>query len=526
MTILSDTQILQRIQEDNMISDAQYTKLPGDAGVTPIREVDGKKVISYGVSSYGYDARISNEFEVYKSDIDQVVDPKAFDISLCNFVVTDEPLVIAPNSFVLARTVEKFNIPRDIMAICVGKSTYARCGLIVNVTPLEPCLSSDTEVLTEGGWVNIREITKGDLILTRKWDTGEAVYNPVLRKQNYAYTGSMLHFDLRSVDQMVTPDHKLFVHQRNTRTNTYLPKYLGAQEVFNKYDYLFDREVNFQGSNPYGEYIEIGSSKFPLKTFLKFLGCYLGDGSSGHYSKKSGYIIKLACVTKEKKRAYFRAVLQSLGVKFYEGDSGFSFHSKDLQSYLSCLGTARNKYIPRDFLKLPKEYLSCLWEGLLNSDGTKSTNAYTTLSKKLADDVQELVYKLGDCCIIRKVQNQIKDGKPFDAYIVRRTSKTKTPKNNPKRNKYVPYSGFVYDVTVENHVFLIRRNGKVSWTGNCWNGYVTIEISNTSPLPARIYPNEGICQFIFLKASQVCQTSYEDKKGKYQDQVGVTPPKM
>ena len=94
-------------------------------------------VISYGVSSYGYDARVSDEFKIFTNVDSAIVDPKAFDNN--GFVDRKvDVCTIPPNSFVLARTVEYFRIPRDVLVICVGKSTYARCGIIVNVTPLEP----------------------------------------------------------------------------------------------------------------------------------------------------------------------------------------------------------------------------------------------------------------------------------------------------------------------------------------------------------------------------------------------------
>ncbi|HLA41841.1 MAG TPA: dCTP deaminase, partial [Aggregatilineales bacterium] len=93
-------------------------------------------VISYGVSSYGYDIRVADEFKIFTNVNTVIVDPKHFDDS--SFVtVKGDTCTIPPNSFILSRTVEHFKIPRNAMAICVGKSTYARCGLIVNVTPLE-----------------------------------------------------------------------------------------------------------------------------------------------------------------------------------------------------------------------------------------------------------------------------------------------------------------------------------------------------------------------------------------------------
>ena len=94
-------------------------------------------VVSYGLSSYGYDIRVADEFKVFTNINSTVVDPKHFDAR--SFVdVKADVCIIPPNSFALARTVEYFRIPRDVLTVCVGKSTYARCGLIVNVTPFEP----------------------------------------------------------------------------------------------------------------------------------------------------------------------------------------------------------------------------------------------------------------------------------------------------------------------------------------------------------------------------------------------------
>lgn len=102
-----------------------------------VRHVDDKKIISYGTSSYGYDIRCADEFKVFTNVHNTIVDPKNFDPKA--FVeVKGDHCIIPPNSFALARTVEYFRIPRDVLTICLGKSTYARCGIIVNVTPFEP----------------------------------------------------------------------------------------------------------------------------------------------------------------------------------------------------------------------------------------------------------------------------------------------------------------------------------------------------------------------------------------------------
>ena len=102
-----------------------------------IGSVNGSRVISYGTSSYGYDIRCSNEFKIFTNINTAVVDPKNFsDDSFVDF--DGDVCIIPPNSFALARTVEFFRIPRSVLTVCLGKSTYARCGIIVNVTPFEP----------------------------------------------------------------------------------------------------------------------------------------------------------------------------------------------------------------------------------------------------------------------------------------------------------------------------------------------------------------------------------------------------
>lgn len=102
-----------------------------------VRVANGQRVISFGTSSYGYDVRCATEFKIFTNIHSTTVDPKRFDNR--SFVdVCGDSCIVPPNAFALARTVEYFRIPRDVLTLCVGKSTYARCGIIVNVTPLEP----------------------------------------------------------------------------------------------------------------------------------------------------------------------------------------------------------------------------------------------------------------------------------------------------------------------------------------------------------------------------------------------------
>lgn len=132
MSIKSDKWICDMVSKTNMISPFYKQQISYDD--------KGKKIISYGTSSYGYDVICANEFKIFTNkncSANAIIDPKMFDHN--NFITfTGNICIIPPNSFVLARSYEYFKIPRDILVICLGKSTYARCGIIVNVTPLEP----------------------------------------------------------------------------------------------------------------------------------------------------------------------------------------------------------------------------------------------------------------------------------------------------------------------------------------------------------------------------------------------------
>jgi len=128
MSLQSDKWIRRMAQDHKMIEPFFDTL---------ISESEGRKLVSFGLSSYGYDLRVDEEFKVFTNVYNSIVDPKNFHAS--SFVdIRGASCIIPPNSFALARSVEYFRIPRNVLTLCIGKSTYARCGIIVNVTPFEP----------------------------------------------------------------------------------------------------------------------------------------------------------------------------------------------------------------------------------------------------------------------------------------------------------------------------------------------------------------------------------------------------
>ncbi|MDN3508264.1 MAG: dCTP deaminase [Simkaniaceae bacterium] len=128
MGLQADRWIRKKSKEEGMIE-------PFTDGL--VKEVDGERVVSYGLSSYGYDLRVSNKFKIFTNVNNSIIDPKNFSDEA--FIdVEGDYCIVPPNSFALAVSVEYFRIPRDVLTVCIGKSTYARCGIIVNVTPFEP----------------------------------------------------------------------------------------------------------------------------------------------------------------------------------------------------------------------------------------------------------------------------------------------------------------------------------------------------------------------------------------------------
>ncbi len=142
MTILCDSEIIERCTNtvDKYTGDTIVRDMINPFSPVAVKEENGKKIISYGVSAYGYDIRVSNEFkllDLMANNSSNYIDPKRFnDVIYKEF--KHECILLPPNSMMLCRSVEYFRIPRDIMCIAVGKSTYARCGIIANITPLEP----------------------------------------------------------------------------------------------------------------------------------------------------------------------------------------------------------------------------------------------------------------------------------------------------------------------------------------------------------------------------------------------------
>jgi deoxycytidine triphosphate deaminase len=372
MSIKSDKWIRRMAQEHGMIEPFEPNQ---------VKEIDGKRIVSYGTSSYGYDVRCADEFKLFTNVYSAVVDPKNFDSK--SFVdIKGDYVIIPPNSFALARTVEYFRIPRSVMTICLGKSTYARC------------FRGDTRVALANGTAPTLEE------LARRADSGETF-------QGYS----------------VSPAGRVIVTQLEN------PRFIGRDSLV---EVVLDNEASIY-CTPDHEFMMcdgrmLQANDLRPRHSLMSLNQQFVDGYEVAYSCTSSLKIQMPLT---------------------------STHS-DLP-YLS--------NPPRQFR--PSE----------------SRNNYK-VSK-----VREIV---GD----------------HDVYCL----------TVPEAGNFALKAGvFVHNCGIIVNVTPFEPE---------WEGYVTLEFSNTTPMPAKIYANEGVAQVIFFEADEVCEVSYKDRGGKYQGQHGVTPPKL
>lgn len=357
-----------------------------------VKEIEGRRVVSYGTSSYGYDVRCADEFKLFTNVFSAIVDPKNFDAK--SFVdMKGDHIIIPPNSFALARTVEYFRIPRSVMTICLGKSTYARC------------FRGDTRVmLVNGSTPTLEE-------MTRRAEDGETF-------KGYS----------------IWPTGRVIV------TNLVSPRFIGRDALL---------EVTLDNDKPI---YCTPDHQFMLRDGRMIAACDL-----------------------------------------HPSDTLMSLTQRPHNDVLQSIGNIR-------IVK-----------------AAYAVAAGSPLSRVTGDSFAHQAGR-GSCQMSQEFR-----GDPQDSYRVSRVRELAG-----EHDVYcltVPEAGnFALDAGVFVHNCGIIVN--VTPFEPEWEGYVTLEFSNTTPMPAKIYANEGVAQVLFFEADEVCEVSYKDRGGKYQGQHGVTPPKL
>lgn len=406
-------------------------------------------VISYGLSSYGYDMRVSREFKVFTNVFNTLVDPKNFDQR--SFVDIEADYIdIPPNSFALARTVEYFRIPRSILAICLGKSTYARC------------FRGDTRVaLVDGTSITLEEMTirsgQGEYFWGYSIGSNGRIIVTLLENPRYVATDKLYDILLDNGEHIYcTPDHEFI-----TRDGYY---------------------VRADNLRP-------GSSLMPLyrNTFR---------GYEGVYQPVSGTYLSTHRMADD----------WNIRHAIYDDIPGTHRHHIDYD---------RRNNNPSNIQRVSaSEHAKSISEALLRR---REDSAWPARFVQAQSSRAWAVF--------RHFPNSISRFRG----TAQRNHKVVSITN-------VPGEHDVYCLTVSEAGNFALEAGV--FTSNCgiilnttpfepgWEGYVTLEVSNTTPLPARIYANEGIGQVLFFESDEECETSYADKQGKYQSQTDITLPRL
>ena len=596
MTIKSDSWI-RRMAAQGMIE-------PFERG--QVRTSGGQKIVSYGTSSYGYDVRCASEFKIFTNINSTIIDPKQFDPK--NFVdFSGDICIIPPNSFALARTVEYFRIPRNVLTICLGK-----------------CVTGDTRVVDAetGAYVPITEMRWGSKTLGMdEWRLKPAAISALVPQ------GKQPVFALRTRSGLrirATSNHPFLTLQGWVRLD----------QLDRGTRIAVARNIPIFGKTPIPDW------EASLLGLMISEGQCDVPGSSPTFTSADAALVQL--LQNSVAAADFGTVTynQRYGYRLVNRKGrGGNPEANRAHSWLKRHGLnvgADGKFVPQCVFTAPRESVRLFLQALFGGDGGLYHSAggvfleYYSNSRRLIEDVHHLLLRFGVFSLIRErvtaigtnaFRIQITDRDQIQRFAdtvgfvpgcvkQRRLDTEILPRirEQPRRrsnfdtfpnelvpamrsvarlagvslrsigvrqvgSQSVPYTsvvrlakaasdplmealvdGPVWDVVEEiepvgcEQVFdisvprlhnfvandLIIHNSTYARCGIIvnvtplepeWEGHVTLEFSNTTPLPARIYANEGVAQFLFFESDEVCETSYKDRGGKYQGQKGVTLPR-
>jgi len=355
------------------------------------------------------------------------------------------------------------------------------------------CYSKDTEVYTDKGWLFFEELKGGEKIFSLNPETLEAEFLSYINFIKYKYQGEMHRFYNRAFDLMVTPNHNHFVRMRKWKDKRW--RILNGENLpLVEYgDVQFYRGLKWKG-NPC-EFVEIGSLKIPVDIYCAFMGYYLSEGSVTRikskakgktYGNKWQISIAQSKIANEEKYNIIEELLDKMPVKWWKTKDAFITTNDDLCAYVLQFGKCNEKYVPEIIKELPPDKIKIflnayeLGDGSRRNNGTRFKNArfkddveYFTSSKRLADDLGELILKAGYRPSYKLQKSagktvKFKNGNYETNHDIWRIRRCNSLTTSLLKKEVVQYNDYVYDVELPKwHVLLVRRNGKVVWSGNC-----------------------------------------------------------
>lgn len=349
------------------------------------------------------------------------------------------------------------------------------------------CYDKETEILTEEGFKLFMNLTYKDKIATLNPKTGTLEYHYPIEIQKIKHNGKLLHFKSKRIDLMVTPDNNMYTRSRKNyqlRTANEIIKNRRYYDrlkqdciwVGNKEKYESIPAVKNKDNHHKSRLRESNRKKrIPMSVWVTFLGWFLSEGSvfsglSTSYGKQVRFYRVSISQKDDQNCKEILELCKKMGFNPYKntnkrGISDITISSKQLYNYLRRFSV--NKHIPKHILSLDKKYLLLLFETLMKGDGNADGSRFSTKSKQLANDFQELLLKIGMAGRILKEQRS--DRIIYRIKISKITSPTiGDPHTKKVFCKNVQYNDYVYDVTVPNHIIFVRRNGFVCWSGNCY----------------------------------------------------------
>jgi dCTP deaminase len=562
MSVKSDHWIRRMVAQERMIEPFEPNQ---------VRQAENGRIISYGTSSYGYDVRCANEFKIFTNINSTIVDPKQFDAK--SFVdVRADVCIIPPNSFALARTVEYFRIPRSVLVVCLGKSTYARC------------FSADTRVaLADGSAPTLEDMAcrhgAGELFWGYSIGPNGRVIVSLLDAPRFIGRDSLIEVILDSgASVRATPDHEFL--RRDGRTvaaadlrpgDSLMPLYRdlrrGYEMVYqpinghlypthrladewNVHHGVYEDQpgthrhhIDFNRRNNKPTNIERMAASAHIR--MHNSDAY-GEGfdPAEHGKTIRSSLAQLALDPEWRARLSQAQSRRALG--FWNAPELAEIRGRLIEARRNPSQETREAHRLASIRRFsdPAEKarqadsMKAVWA---RDDGARrSRQAEVARQIKLRPEITEAIVRgaLDEAGSIRGAARLLN----CDRSVFRRFPKVLGAfRGTPSRNhrvedvRWLPGEHDTYCLTVPEAGNFGLEAGV--FVNNCgiivnvtplepeWEGHVTLEFSNTTPLPAKIYANEGVAQMIFFESDEVCSTSYKDRDGKYQGQTGVTLPK-
>jgi dCTP deaminase len=534
-------------------------------------------VVSYGLSSYGYDIRVSNEFKIFTNVNSAIVDPKQFDpTSFVDF--TGDVCIIPPNSFVLSRTVEYFRIPRDVLVICLGKSTYARC------------FRGDTRVaLVDGTSATLEDMARRSQMGEDFWGYSIGPHGrlmvTLLEAPRYIGRDKLVEIELDNHESIfVTPDHLFMTREgRMAPADTLrpgqslMPLYRqaarGYEMIYQPIDgYMYPtHRLADEWNLRHGMYADIPNThrhhldhnrrnNRPWNIARMDAAEHIRHHNAESYGEEfdpgeHSASIREALARRSEMpewRVHYSQVQRERAVNFWHEEDYAAIRESLLQARRNPsaetrlahrLATLRRYSDPAE-RERQSTLMKTAWAG---DDGSRRrqqqeiARAINLRAEITAEVVREALDQTGsirgaarllecDRSVFRRFPEVVR------SFASRRKFDHQSDNHKVIARREVAGEHDVYCLTVPEAGNFALESGV--FVSNCglivnvtplepeWQGYLTLEISNTTPLPAKVYANEGISQLLFLGADGECERSYADKKGKYQGQEHITLPKI